>query len=438
MFPNSALAYRSRFVSILQTLIIVAGLTVSLPFGQAWAQATNTGTVSGQITDQQGAAIAGTELKLIDTSTGVTRTTISNDTGRYTFVNVDPGVYDMEARKSGFALAKVSQQKVDVGLVLTINLPMQVGSISTTVEVQAQAGAELQTTNATVGSTITGKSIEALPNLGRDANAFVLLQPGVAPGGQVAGAVADQNAYQLDGASNSSDMDGNQITYTQGSGYIGSASTGGAPSGVMPTPAESIEEFKVGTTNQTADFNQSAGGQIQMVTKRGTNQFHGSVYDYYLGSNFGANFWKNNHTPSPQQHLAYTPLPSSHQNRFGASLGGILLPSFAGGRTYFFVNYEGRRFPQVTTIERTVPSDLLRAGVIQVPNSAGIITPYNIDPNNAIVVNGIRYNRCSGNYCDPLGIGLNPLIRQIWTQQMPRANDPQFGDTYNTQGYLSA
>ncbi|MBV9307064.1 MAG: carboxypeptidase regulatory-like domain-containing protein, partial [Acidobacteriaceae bacterium] len=94
MFPNSALAYRSRFVSILQTLIIVAGLTVSLPFGQAWAQATNTGTVSGQITDQQGAAIAGTELKLIDTSTGVTRTTISNDTGRYTFVNVDPGVYD--------------------------------------------------------------------------------------------------------------------------------------------------------------------------------------------------------------------------------------------------------------------------------------------------------------------------------------------------------
>ena len=200
MFSNSALACRGRFVSILKTLVFTAGLMTVFPSNQAWAQATNTGTVSGQVTDQQGAAIAGAELKLMDTATGNIRTTISNDTGRYTFVNIDPGVYNMEARKSGFELARIPQQKVDVGLVLTINVPMQVGSTSTTVEVQAQAGAELQTTNATVGSTISAKSIEALPNLGRDANAFVLLQPGVAPGGQVAGAVADQNAYQLDGA----------------------------------------------------------------------------------------------------------------------------------------------------------------------------------------------------------------------------------------------
>ena len=257
-------------------------------------------------------------------------------------------------------------------------------------------------------------------------------------GQQVAGAVADQTGYQLDGANNSSDMDGNQSTYTQASGFIGSASTGGAPSGVIPTPAESIEEFKVGTTNQTADFNQSAGGQIQMVTKRGSNQFHGSLYDFYLGSNFGANFWKNNHTPSPQQGLAYTPLPSSHQNRFGASLGGVLFPHFAGGKTYFFANYEGRRFPQVTTVERTVPSDLLRAGVIQIPNSANVLTAYNINP-YPVAVNGVTYAACSGAvYCDPRGVGLNPLIRQVWTQQLPRANDLQFGDTYNTQGYLSA
>ena len=436
MSSNSAFPFRKRFLPAF--VAIAACLFVNLPCGEAWAQATDTGTVSGQVTDQQGAAIAGAELKLTDVSTGNVRTTVSNDTGRYTLVNVDPGVYNIEARKSGFALAKIPEQKVDVGLVLTINIPMQVGSTSTTVEVQAQAGAELQTTNATVGSTITGKSIEALPNLGRDANAFVLLQPGVAPGGQVAGAVADQNAYQLDGAGNSSDMDGNQSTYTQASGYIGSASTGGAPSGVMPTPAESIEEFKVGTTNQTADFNQSAGGQIQMVTKRGTNQFHGSLYDFYLGSNFGANFWKSNHTPSPQLGLPYTPLPSSHQNRFGASLGGILLPNFAGGRTYFFANYEGRRFPQVTTVEKTVPSDLLRAGVIQIPNSANVLTAYNINP-YPVTVNGVTYAACSGAaYCDPRGIGLNPLIRQVWTQQMPRANDLQFGDSYNTQGYLSA
>src|SRR5215472_13579667 len=131
----------------------------------------------------------------------------------------------------------------------------------------------------------------------------------------------------------------------------------------MPTPIESIEEFKVSTNNQTADFNGSAGGQVQMVTKRGTNQFHGSAYEYYFSSNYGAaNLWKNNHTLTANGEA--TPTPISHQNRFGASLGGPLTPRILGGKTYFFFNYEGRRFPQVAIIERTVPSLLLRAGVI--------------------------------------------------------------------------
>src|SRR5262249_58683088 len=154
--------------------------------------------------------------------------------------------------------------------------------------------------------------------------------------------------------------------------FNGSAATGGTPSGVMPTPAESIEEFRVGTTNQTADFNSSAGGQVQLVTKRGTNQFHGSVYEHYLGSNFQANTWSNNRSNIP--------LPSSHQNRFGFALGGPLTPSFLGGKTYFFANFESRRFPQSTTIQRAVPTDLFRAGVIQVPDSSGTYRAYNLNP----------------------------------------------------------
>ena len=238
---------------------------------------------------------------------------------------------------------------------LTLNAKLLVGSSSTIVEVSASAGAELQTTNATIGSTISGIQLDSLPNLDRDANALILLQPGVAPGGQVAGAVGDQNSYQLDGGNNSSDMDGNSAVYTLASGTI-TGSTGGTPSGVMPTPIETIEEFKVSTSNQTADFNGSAGGQIQMVTKRGTNQFHGAVYEYLLSSYFSANLWKNDHTPSGS--LGYTPLPKTHQNRYGAALGGPILPKFWGGKTYFFFNYEARRFPQSTTIERTVPTAL--------------------------------------------------------------------------------
>lgn len=420
------------FVCVFAALFISV---VAVPVARA--QSTSTGTVSGQVTDPQGGIIAGADVRLIDVGTNTPRTTTTNDTGRYSFINVDPGTYNIEVQKSGFSLSKVPGQQVNVGLVLTINVTLQIGSTATTVEVQASAGAELQTASATVGDTIEGHAIMSLPNLGRDANAFVLLQPGVSPNGNVAGAVTDQNTFQLDGGNNTNDMDGTSATYTQGSGYIGSAASGGSPSGTIPTPAESIEEFKVATNNQTADFNGAAGGQVQMVTKRGTNQFHGSLYDYYLGSNFGANTWKNNHTPSGS--LKYTPLPSSHQNRFGASLGGPLTPNLLGGKTYFFVNYEGRRFPQVTTVEKQVPTALMRAGVIQLPNSAGVYQAYNLN-SVPVTVNGVTYQpaQCGTASCDPRRIGLNPIVNQIWSRYMPMPNDPQAGDTYNTQGYLSA
>ena len=306
---------------------------------------------------------------------------------------------------------------------LTLNVKLQVGAASTIVEVTAGAAAELQTTNATVGSTISGLQLDSLPTLGRDANAFILLQPGVTPTGNVAGSISDQNAYQLDGGNNSSDMDGNSANYTLASGTI-TGSSGGTPSGVMPTPIESIEEFKVSTANQTADFNGAAGGQVQMVTKRGTNQFHGAAYEYLLSSYFSANLWKNDHTPA--NGLGYTALAKTHQNRYGVAVGGPMLPNWLGGKTYFFVNYEARRFPQATTNERTVPSLLLRAGVIQVPNSAGVVTPYNINP-FPVTVGGTTYQPavCPGGACDPRSIGINPLVSKLWST-LPRPNDSQF------------
>lgn len=414
---------------------------LSLTGASLFAQSTATGTVSGLITDAQGAVIPAAELKLIDKGTAVAKTAVANENGRYNFFNINPGLYDLVISKPGFSQAKFTDQKVEVGLVLTLDATLQVGAAATILEVTAQAGAELQTTNATVGSTISGTQLDSLPNIGRDANAFILLQPGVAPsstvtgGGQVAGAIGDQNSFQLDGGNNSSDMDGNQAVYTLASGTI-TGSAGGTPSGVVPTPIESIEEFKVSTSNQTADFNGSAGGQVQMVTKRGTNQFHGAAYEYLLSSYFSANLWKNNHTPSNGQ--GFTPLPKTHQNRYGASLGGPLLPRMLGGKTYFFFNYEARRFPQSASIERTVPTDTLKAGVIQLPNSSGVLTAYNLNP-YPVTVNGTSYPPavCPAGACDPRGLGLNPLVSKVWNL-MPRPNDPQAGDTYNTQGYLTS
>ncbi len=411
--------------------LILGGLVLLSALGtkQAWSQSTATGTVSGQVVDAQKAAIAGTEIRLVDNATKQALTTTSNDAGRYIFLNVTPGNYALSFSKAGFSVYQVNSQAVRVGEVLTINAVLEVGTTTTTVEVTSVVGAELQTTNATVGTTLTGTSLINLPNIGRDASTFAIFQPGVSPEGSVAGAMYDQNTFQLDGGNNQNDMDGSNNVYT------GSYASNGAPTGSMPTPVESIEEIKVNTANQTADFNGSSGSQIQMVTKRGTNQWHGSAYEYYFAQNFaGANTWDNNHTPSGN--LGYTPIPITHNNRFGASFGGQLIPAkVLGGKTYFFVNYEGFRFNQTAIIDKPVPTALMRAGVIQI-NQGGTWVPYNLNP-SPVTVGGVTYPvaACNAGPCDPRGLGLNPVVSALWSKYMPLPNDPLGGDHFNTQGY---
>src|SRR5579864_1115031 len=414
---------------LIRTACVIAVLGLSLTLSRA--QSTATGTVSGQVTDQTGATIPAADVTLNDPSTSTSRHTTSNDAGRFIFVNVTPGVYEVRITKTGFAQQLLTHLTVEIGQVTNASAVMKVGTATETVEVTT-TGVEMQTMNAAIGTTINFRAMEVLPNLSRDSSTLMTLQPAVNTTGEVAGSVRDQNTFQLDGGQNSSDMDGTQSTYTLSfaANPTTSNSTGGLTTGVLPTPVESIEEFKVATTNQTADFNGSSGGQVQMVTKRGTNQWHGALYEYYLGSNFSANTWDNNFTG--------TPLPSTHQNRFGAAIGGPILPSFWGGKTYFFADYEGRRFPNVATYERSVPSALLRAGVIQI-QTGSTITAYNINP-NPVTVNGVTYPSaiCNGGACDPRKIGLNPVIKQLWSQFEPMPNDPGntgFGDTLNTQGF---
>jgi len=431
--------------------VVCLGILLGLGTTPAWSQATSTSTITGQVTDPLNASIPGVEVKLIDTATNIAITTTTNEAGRYILVNVTPGTYTLTFTKSGFSTYRVDSQQVEVGTTVTVNPTLQIGSTTTTVEVTA-TGAELQTTTATVGTTISGNSILFLPNLGRDVSTLAILQPAVSPpssgyggaSGFTAGAFNDQNTYMLDGGNISDDMAGNTTGYQTNFTGLGGAQTGGAASGVIPTPIESIEEVKVSVFNQTADFNNSTGGQVMMVTKRGTSQYHGSAYGYYFATNVGAaNNWQNNHTPSNFSgvSLPYTPLPSNHRDRFGASLGGPIMPwKFLGGKWFAFFNFEGLRFPNVGTYERLVPTAALRAGVIQVPNAAGTYVPYNLNP-GPVTVNGTTYQPavCPGGACDPRNIGLNPLVNQLWSKYMPLPNDPNYGsgDGYNTEGYLS-
>ena len=383
-----------------------------------FSQSSSTGTIAGTVTDPSGAAVLGAAITLTDRATSAVRTASTNENGRYLFVDVQAGTYDLTVNKDGFRIAKLTNQVVNVNSALTLNVSLEVGSVSESVEVTA-SNAELQTLNATVGNTVSGVALDSLPSVSRDATTFFTLQPGVAPDGSVAGVAMDQNSFQLDGGQNTNDMDGSMNIYTQSfagdvtGGLIQRQVTGnpgGGPTGVMPTPIDSIEEFKVSTTNQTADFNSSAGSQVSMVTKRGTNNWHGTLYEYYLDNNWSANNFENN--------AAGVPVPSFHYSRFGGAVGGPIIPKqILGGKTYFFANYEGFRWPNSTPVTRAVPTASMRMGLLYFGGHY-----YNLNP-TPVTFNGVTY---PGTTLDPRGIGLNADIAKMWSS-MPLPNSTGCG-----------
>ena len=392
---------------------VVLALVLCLGFApRVWGQGTNAGSVVGVVTDPSGAVVSGVTVTLTDTSTNGSRTTTTNDSGRYTVVNVVPGNYSVTFGKQGFVTSR-TQAVVNVGTTINLDMALKVGATSETVEVTA-TGVELQTENSTIGNVVTANELSSLPTLGRDTSSFVTLQPAVSPDGSAAGTVVDQAVFMLDGGNNSNDMDGSGGVYNRS---FGDDPTGGLfsnkdnpisggnagingyqPSGVIPTPVDSVEEFKVATSNQTADVNNSSGMQVSIVTKRGTNTWHGTAYEYYWDNNFSGNTWENN------QHAGTSadpkiPVPDWHRSWFGGAIGGPLIPkNVLGGKTYFFFNYQGARFPNSETITKLVPSANMRLGILTDPNG----TTYNL------------------NTLDPRGIGINPWVQEMWNKYMPQ------------------
>ncbi|HEV2491155.1 MAG TPA: carboxypeptidase-like regulatory domain-containing protein [Candidatus Acidoferrales bacterium] len=457
-------------VSVFACLAALLAAILAFAPAAAWAQATSTGTIFGVVIDNTNAVVPGATVTITQKATGSTRSSTTNNVGRYVFVNVDPGSYDVKVEKQNFQTTVVSNQVVQVGTQLTVNAVLQVGATTTTVEVTATPGAELQTLNATVGSTLSGAIITNLPNVSRDASTLAVLQPGQNINGNTGGVETDQNSFQLDGGFATDDMSGDNNTYIAsfgsdtagGAGQMHSAGFTQAPSAVVPIPVSSVEEFKVSTSNQTADFNGGAGSQMQIVTKRGTNAFHGGVYDYYLDSTFaGANTWDNN--------ASGRKLASSHFSRFGADAGGKIPHSnFAGGSWFIFGNYEGFRFPQSSTFVRNFPLPSMRAGLLKLNGEVINLNPVNTtDPgttntyqaNGATCVNAAgcaggtipvnTFIPCTGaGGCNARGLGLNPVIctptsgtpdgtcapGSLWSL-VPLPNNLNQGDRLNYAGY---
>ena len=189
---------RVRFLS---SLLSISTILTSLFCGvvlPAWAQTTSMGTITGLVTDQSNAIVPDAAVTIKDTATNEERTANTNSAGRYVFVNLPPGTYDITVTKPGFQKVSIPKDVVQVGMVSTENVVLKVGSETQTVEVES-SGVELQTLNATVGNTVNGLALESLPTIARDTSTFLTLQSGISPDGSVAGAAVDQSSFQLDG-----------------------------------------------------------------------------------------------------------------------------------------------------------------------------------------------------------------------------------------------
>lgn len=453
---------RNSLRSVLYVCLFVClAALIALSPAAAWGQSAATGTIVGSVVDNTNAVVPGATVTIMLTTTGTVRATTSDNQGRFVFADVQPGAYTVNVSKQGFSATVVTNQVVKIGTQLTENVKMQVGAISTTVTVTENPGAELQTMDATVGATLSGAIITNLPNTSRDASTLAIFQPGQNINGATGGAETDQNSFQLDGGYATDDMSGDNNTYIAsfsadtagGSGAMHSQGFNQAPSAVVPIPVSTVEEFKVSTSNQSADFNGGAGSQMQIVTKRGTNTFHGTAYDYYLDNNFGgANTWDNNSTGFKQ--------PGSHFSRFGADAGGKIPHSnFAGGSWFVFGGYEGFRFPNASVFERSFPTASLRAGLIALDGD--VVNLNQTNSNVPVVVNGTTINPPVGGWpansgfntttntadpclsgaggtpgpCDPRNLGMNPVISSLWSTYLPLPNDCNQGDAANFCGY---
>jgi len=391
----------SRRLPVLSLLGFLLLATISVG---ASAQTSSAGAVLGSVTDASGAAIPGAQLQLKSSATNLAINQGSNASGGYNFTSVQPGTYTLTVTAPGFKRRVITGLAVEVNKSLTINPQLTVGQQTQTVEVTADSQAELQTEDATVGNVIDRESIDKLPTLQHDTVELLGLQPGVLGTGsatRVNGAIDDQNTIKLDGV----DISGHVMA-----GAFASVEA-------LPTPVDSVEEFRVGVADNGASFNDSSGGNITLVGRRGSNAMHGAAYLYNQNEHFDGNSWTNNRQGIP--------ITKFTDNRFGARLGGPIRKD----KDFYFFNYEGRRFPATGTVTRTVPTANLRAGILTFKDAAGKTDTWNLASNTTCGPAGNAP-------CDPRGIGISPAISALYALD-PVGNNSNAGDGLNTTGFTA-
>src|SRR5216684_4236045 len=297
----------------LQILMCICLLAVA-----AFAQGEIGGaSLNGTVTDSSGAAVPAAKVTATNPATGLTRTTTTDQTGLYTFQQLPVGTYDLTIEAKGFKVSKRTGVSLTVGAVATVDIPLEVGGTQETVSVTAEVPV-VETTRSQTSTTITTKQVGDLPINGRNFLDFTVLTPGVLRDPSRSGDLSfggqrgTANSLLVDGS------DSNNVFFGQTTGRTG---TGRNP---YSFSQDAVQEFQVNTNGYSAEIGRAGGGVINVITKSGTNTFHGAAFEFFRDKAMNANSWENNRVGRAKR--AY------HFNQFGGNLGGPMVRN----KAFFF------------------------------------------------------------------------------------------------------
>jgi hypothetical protein len=315
-------------------VLVLIALFIIQPDARAQGGST---TIRGTVTDAQGAAVARAIVKIANPATGLSRSVETSSTGAFGFELIPVGDYELTVEAAGFRKAEFRSVHGLVDTVVTIDAKLEVGSVSETVQVEASSSAvQINTQDATLGNNFVSNQITNLPMESRNVLSLLTLQAQVTRTGYVAGGRSDQSNITLDGVD------------------INDAETSDVNKPVLRLQSESVEEFRVVTVGANADEGRSSAAQVNLVSKSGTNNWHGSAFEFHRNTIFTANDFFNNRSGIDR--------PKLIRNTFGGTLGGPILKD----RLFFFYSYEGRRDASDSPVTSLVPLSGLGQGQLVV------------------------------------------------------------------------
>ena len=364
--------------------LLVAMFAVMAAGNMGWSQAV--GSLVGTVADKSGAIVPGADVTLTNISTNVTQTVQSNSNGNFQFLQLLPSYYRVTVEKAGFEKFQVASIQVAVGNATRVEATLTVGATTSTIEVTSEAPL-LSTQSSSLSYGVESKEVQQLPLNGRDPLALAGLVPGVVPQGNTSGAptgnVNGWGNYQIGGG-----------TANQSAMFIDGApiSVSYADSTILVPTQDSVQEFQIQTNNVSPEYGRFAGGVVNMATKSGTNDFHGTAYDYVRNAVLNANSWTNKFTGAVRPQLV--------QNQYGANLGGPALKD----KAFFFLSWEQLDVHTLATTNTVTAQD----GSLGTPNMYNgdfsalnsLSTPIQLyDPNNQTCGTGGNVRGTGTNYC---------------------------------------